>query len=64
LINVDAPDLIDGLLYCRHSSLRSRFQGPRVGFVGYGRCPVCRVTPSGGVWTIQTTPESLGYAAS
>ena len=40
LIDVDAPDLIDGLLYCRHSSLRSRFQGPRVGFVGYGRCPV------------------------
>ena len=32
LIDVDAPDLIDGLLYGRHSSLRSRFQGPRVGF--------------------------------
>src|SRR5262249_12778327 len=32
LINVDAPNLLDGLLYCRHSSLRSRFQGPRVGF--------------------------------
>ncbi len=31
LVDVDAPDLIDGLLYCRHSSLRSRFQGPRVG---------------------------------
>ncbi len=37
LINVDASDLLDGLLYGRHSSLRSRFQGPRVGFVGYGR---------------------------
>jgi len=23
-------------LYGRHSSLRSRLQGPRVGFVGYG----------------------------
>src|SRR5512139_931871 len=37
LVNVDLSDLIDGLLYGRHSSLRSRFQGPRVGFVGYGR---------------------------
>jgi hypothetical protein len=36
LIDVDTADLIDGLLHCRHSSLRSRFQGPRVGFVGYG----------------------------
>ena len=31
LVDVDTADLIDGLLYCRHSSLRSRFQGPRVG---------------------------------
>ena len=37
LVNVDTADLFDGLLYGRHSSLRSRFQGPRVGFVGYGR---------------------------
>ncbi len=36
LVNVDESDLIDGLLYGRHSSLRSRLQGPRVGFVGYG----------------------------
>src|SRR4029077_10575955 len=44
LIDVDAPDLIDGLLYCRHSSLRSRFQGPRVGFVGYGDV-LARISP-------------------
>ncbi len=31
LINVDAFDLLDGLTYGRHSSLRSRLQGPRVG---------------------------------
>src|SRR5262249_4038616 len=36
LINVDTADLLDGLLYSRHSSLRSRLQGPRGGFVGYG----------------------------
>src|SRR5262249_28762112 len=28
LINVDTADLIDGLSYGRHSSLRSRLQGP------------------------------------
>ncbi|MGB6273615.1 MAG: hypothetical protein WBF44_18685, partial [Pseudolabrys sp.] len=54
LVNVDTADLFDGLLYCRHSSLRSRLQGPRVGFVGYGRfayrvaiIPGC--TASGGI---------------
>src|SRR5262245_40518291 len=36
LINVDTADLVDGLLYGRHLSLRSRLQGPRVGVVGYG----------------------------
>ena len=36
LIDVDTADLIDGLLHCRHSSLRSRFQGPRVGLSRYG----------------------------
>ncbi len=39
LIDVDTADLIDGLLHCRHSSLRSRFQGPRVGSSRYGRRP-------------------------
>src|SRR6476660_8480037 len=49
LVNVDTADLFDGLLYGRHSSLRSRFQGPRVGFVGYGRSLIAlrssQVTP-------------------
>ena len=38
LIDVDAPDLLDGLLHCRHSSLRSRFQGPPGGFNRVWRC--------------------------
>jgi len=42
LINVDTADLFDGLLYGRHSSLRSRLQGPRVGFVGYGARAIFR----------------------
>src|SRR5215475_6873710 len=42
LINVDTADLFDGLLYGRHSSLRSRLQGPRVGFVGYGARAIVR----------------------
>jgi len=42
LVNVDTADLFDGLLYCRHSSLRSRLQGPRVGFVGYGARAIVR----------------------
>src|SRR6202000_3233232 len=29
LLDVDAPDALDRLLYSRHSILRSRFQGPR-----------------------------------
>ena len=38
LVNVDTTDLIDGLLHGRHSSLRSRFQGPRVGLSRLWRC--------------------------
>ena len=48
LIDVDAPDLLDGLLHCRHSSLRSRGQGPRVGFSRYGQVGLSlRFTPIG-----------------
>src|SRR4029077_13704315 len=47
LIDVDTADLIDGLLHCRHSSLRSRFQGPRVGFVGYGPVPASGLSVPG-----------------
>jgi hypothetical protein len=63
LINVDTADLLDGLLYGRHSSLRSRLQGPRVGFVGYGLSAISlRLIPLVMVWAaaaLSSDPASL-----
>ena len=45
LVDVDPADLVHRLLHCRHSSLRSRFQGPRVGCVRMVRCAFVSVHP-------------------
>src|SRR2546421_9247569 len=37
-VNIETTDLIDGLLYGRHWSLRARFEGPRVGLRRLSRC--------------------------
>src|SRR4029077_11053872 len=47
LIDVDTAELVDGLFHCRPYSLRSRFQGPRVGFVGYGPVPASGLSVPG-----------------
>src|SRR5215211_1948904 len=48
LIDIDAADLVHRLLHGRHISLRSRFQGPRVGLVGYDFVSAARVVLSPG----------------